>query len=168
MPISDLDVPRRPSDLTTLSSQSNTQLDTSLRSTSRQLRELPLRAAAVGRRRNLGRRSAALGHALVFLANFLRDAAGVGDARGVPKITVNSHKIRGHSIDADIVDNDIARASVVGAVAAAAVHFADSDESRVFDRHGTAAVVLDDLVFGRVGSAALPKDVAVAEGGDGV
>ena len=139
-----------------------------LRSTSRQLRQRALRTAAVSRSRNLGRRSTALGHALVLLADLLGDTARIADGRRISEIGIDTDEIRCHSIDADVADHNIARASIVCAVTTGAVHFADADKGRVFDRHGSAAIVLDDLVLGRVGSAALPEDVTGAEGGDGV
>jgi hypothetical protein len=62
-----------------------------LRSTSRQLRQRALRTAAVSRSRNLGRRSAALGHALVLLADLLGDAARIADGGRISVIAVNTY-----------------------------------------------------------------------------
>jgi hypothetical protein len=137
-----------------------------LRSARRQLRQQRLRSLAISRRRNLRRLSIALRHALIFLAHFLRHAARVADGRGITIVGVNAHKVRGHTVDLDVADHDISGASVASTVAAAAVNLSDAYKGRIFDRHGAAAVVLDDFIFGCVGSAALPEDVASAESGD--
>jgi hypothetical protein len=134
----------------------------------RQFRQQRLRTLAIGRRRNLRRLSITLRHALVLLAHLLRHAARVADGRGIAIVGVNAHKVGRHAIDFDVADHDIAWASITGAIATAAVYFADSDERCVFDRHGAAPVVLDDFVFGCVGSAALPEDVAGAESRNGI
>jgi hypothetical protein len=134
----------------------------------RQLRQQRLRTLAIGRSRNLRRLSIALRHALVLLAHLLRHTARVADGRRIAVVGVDTNKVGRHAIDFDVADHDISRASVASAVAAAAVNFPDSYESCVFDRHGAASVMLHDFVFGCVGSAALPEDVAGAESGDGI
>lgn len=147
---------------------SSTSANDALRLTSRQLRQQALRTLAVRRGRNLGRAAAALSHALVLLAHLLRNTARLADSSGVAVVRVDADQVRSNTVDLDVLDDNIARATVASAVAAAAVDLADVGESGVLDGDGSAAVVLDDLVFGRVGSAALPEDVAVAESGDGV
>jgi hypothetical protein len=139
-----------------------------LRSARRQLRQQRLRSLAISRSRHLRRLSIALRHALVLLAHLLRHTARVADGRGIAIVGVDSHKIRSHAIDLDVADHDIAWASVASAVATATVDFADAYECCVFDRHSAASVVLHDFVFGCVGSAALPKDVAGAQSRNGI
>jgi hypothetical protein len=139
-----------------------------LRSARRQLRQQRLRSFAIRRSRNLRRLSIALRHALVLLAHLLRHTARVADGRRIAVVGVDANKVRGHTVDFDVADHDIARASVAGAVAAAAINLSDAYKRCIFDRHGAAPVVLDDFVFGCVGSAALPEDVAGAESRNGI
>ena len=131
--------------------------------TSGQLRQRSLGALAVGSSRDLGRRSVALAHTLVLLADLLGDTARAADGSGIAVVGVDTHEVGGDAVDLDVADHDIAWATVVGAVATAAVDLADVNESRVLDGHGSAAVVLDDLVAGRGRSATLPENVAVSE-----
>ena len=122
-----------------------------------------MRALAVSCSRNLCGRPASLRHALVLLADLLGNTTRVADGSRVAVVGVDAHEIRRNAVHLDVADHDIARAAIVGAVATAAVDFADADESRVFDGYSAAAVVLDDFVAGRVCSAALPEDVAGSE-----
>lgn len=147
---------------------SSTSANDALRLTGRQLRQQALRTLAVRCGRNLGRASAALGNTLVLLTHLLRNTARLADSSSVTVVGVDAHQVRSNTVYLDVLDDNIARATVASAVAAAAVDLADVGESGVLDGDGSAAVVLDDLVFGRVGSAALPEDVAAAESGDGV
>ena len=131
--------------------------------TSGQLRERSLCSLAVSRGRDLARRSVALAHALVLLADLLRNTARAADSSRVAVVGVDAHKVGGNAVDLDVADHDIAWAAVVGAVATAAVDLADVNEGRILDGYGSAAVVLDDLVAGRGCSATLPEDIAVSE-----
>jgi hypothetical protein len=131
--------------------------------TSGQLRQRSLSALAVGRSRDLGRRSVALAHTLVLLADLLGNTTRAADGSGIAVVGVDAHEVGGNAVDLDVADHDIAWATVVGAVATAAVDLTDVDESRVLDGHGSTAVVLNDLVAGRGSSATLPEDVTVSE-----
>jgi hypothetical protein len=134
----------------------------------RQLRQQRLRSLAISRSRNLRRLSIALCHALVLLAHLLRHAARVADGRRITIVGVDANEVRGHTINLDVADHDVTRTSVPSAVATAAVNLSDAYKGRIFDRHSAASVVLDDFVFGCVGSAALPEDVAGAESRNGI
>jgi hypothetical protein len=122
-----------------------------------------LRTLAVGCSRDLARRAIALAHALVLLADLLRNTTRAADSSGIAVVGVDADEVGGNTVDLNVADHDIAWAAVVGAVATAAVDLADVDESRVFDGHGSTAVVLDDLVACRGCSATLPENVAVSE-----
>ena len=67
----------------------------------------------------------------------------------------------------DVLDADVAQAHLA-AVAAAAVELAKVDGGEAVDGDGAQAVVLDDLVVGVLGAAALDAGVAVAFDGEGV
>lgn len=133
-----------------------------LRSASRQLSQQPLTPATIRRRRNLARAPTPLGHSLILLAHLLADTTAARDRRDITVVAVNPHEIRSDTVDFDTVDNDIAWAAVVGAIAAGAVDFTNVDEGAAADCHCAAAVVLDDFVGGGLGAAAFPEDVAVA------
>ena len=120
-------------------------------------------ALAVGGSRDLTRRSIALANTLVLLADLLRNAARAADSSSVAVVGVDAHKVGGNAVDLDVADHDVAWATVVGAVATAAVYLADVDEGRVPDGHGSTAVVLNDLVACRGRSTTLPEDVAVSK-----
>lgn len=120
-------------------------------------------ALAVGSSRDLARRSVALAHTLVLLADLLGNTARAADGSGVAIVGVDANEVGGDAVDLDVADHDVAWATVVGAVATAAVDLADVDEGRVSDGHGATAVVLNDLVACRGCSATLPEDVAVSE-----
>jgi hypothetical protein len=137
-------------------------------SAGRQLRQQRLRALAISRRRNLRRLSITLRHTLVLLAHLLRHTARVADGRRIAVVGVDANEVRGHTINLDVADHDVTRTSVPSAVATAAVNLSDAYKGRIFDRHSAASVVLDDFVFGCVGSAALPEDVAGAESRNGI
>jgi hypothetical protein len=88
----------------------------------------------------------------------------------VAKIVVNSNKVRSHTASANIFNDDVARTvcPVVGAVAAATVEFARVGDGIVANGDAAFAVVLDDLVVGACGTAALDEDFAWSKSGDGV
>jgi len=131
--------------------------------TSGQLGERSLCSLAVSRGRDLARRPVALAHTLVFLADLLGNTARAADSSGIAIVGVDAHKVGGNAVDLDVADHNVAWAAVIGAVTAAAVDLADVNESGVLDGHGSATVVLNDLVAGRGCSATLPEDVAVSE-----
>ena len=118
---------------------------------------------AVSRGRDLARRSVALAHTLVLLADLLGNTARAADSSGITIVGVDAHKVGGNTVDLDVADHDIAWATVVGTVTTAAVDLADVNESGVLDGHGSAAVMLNDLVAGRGRSATLPENVAVSK-----
>lgn len=97
-------------------------------------------------------------------------AAGVGDNSSIAIVVVNSDKVRGHAAGANILNHNVARAvpPVVGAVTAAAVEFSGVGDSVVADRDAATAIVLDDLVVGASGTAALNKNFARSKSSDSV
>lgn len=134
----------------------------------RQLGQQPLRPLAASRSRDLLALPLALLDALVLLADLLGGAAAVGDGGGVAVVGVDADEVGRQAVGLYVLDDDVARAAVARAVAARAVELAGVDDGHAVDGHGAAAVVLDDLVDGARGAAALDEDVAVAEGGDGI
>jgi hypothetical protein len=88
----------------------------------------------------------------------------------VAKVVVNSNKVRSHTAGANVLNDDVARTvcPVVGAVTAATVEFARVGDGVVANGHAAFAVVLDDLVVGACGTAALDEDFAWSKSSDGV
>jgi hypothetical protein len=88
--------------------------------------------------------------------------AGPGDSGRVAKVVVDTDKVRGHAASANILNHDVARAvfPVVGAVTAAAVEFSRVGDSVVADRDAATSVVLDDLVVGASGTAAVDENLS--------
>ena len=134
----------------------------------RETGQLALGALAVGSRRDLGAAAAALVDALVLLADPLGGTARVVDGGGVAVVGVDADEVRGQAAGADAIEDDVAGASVVGAVAAAAVELTGIDNGEVADGNGASTVVLDDLVGSVLSTTALNEDVACAKSRDGV
>lgn len=110
----------------------------------------------------------ALADTLELLADLLdAGAARSGDVGGVTVVGVDANQV-GDTPGLDVLDDDMAGATVVGAVTASAVELAGVDDGEVLDGDGSAAVVLDNLVLGLLGTTALDQDVAIAEGRDGI
>lgn len=110
----------------------------------------------------------ALADTLELLADLLNaGAARSGDVGGVTVVGVDANQV-GDTPGLDVLDDDMAGATVVGAVTASAVELAGVDDGEVLDGDGSAAVVLDNLVLGLLGTTALDQDVAIAEGRDGI
>jgi hypothetical protein len=110
-------------------------------------------------------------NAQVVHANILIVATtSTSDNSGVAKVVVDSNKVRSHTAGANIFNDDLARTVclVVGAVTAATVEFARVRDGVVANSYAAFAVVLDDLVVGACGAAALDEDVAWSKSGDGV
>lgn len=107
------------------------------------------------------------GGALELLADDL-DGAGAGarDGGRVAKVGVDARQDLS-VVGLDVLDDDVALDAVL-AVAAGAVELAKVDDGEAVDGHGALAVVLDDLVVGGLGAAALDQGVAVALEGEGV
>jgi len=133
-----------------------------------QLAQLALSATAGARSANLRAVAGALVDALVLLAHLLGGSTAAADVCRVAVVAVDTDEIASHTIGLDVLNDDTARAAVVGAVAAAAVELAGVDDGVVLDGDSATAVVLDDLVFGLCGATALNEDVTVAQCGDGV
>jgi hypothetical protein len=125
-------------------------------------------APAVGSGGDLVADALALPDANELLAD-LGDApsAGSGDGAGVAVVAVDANKV-GNVVRPDVLDDDVARTSVVGAVTAATVELSGVDDGVVSDCYGALAVVLDDLVLSPLGATALDKSIAVLQDGDGV
>ena len=122
---------------------------------------------AVSGGRNLAA-GATLLHARILLAHLLDAAAtGTGDVGGVAEVGVDADQLR-DAPGLDILDDDIARSAVVGAVATAAVELAGRDDGEVADGDGAAAVVLDNLVVSVLGASTFDEDIARAQCGNGI
>lgn len=89
------------------------------------------------------------------------------DCRDVTVVGVDAHQL-GDALGLDVLDDDVARAAIVAAVAAAAVELAGIDDGVVLDRDRAAPVVLDYLVDRVLRAAALDENVAFAKEGDSV
>lgn len=101
------------------------------------------------------------GGALVLDARLLdAGGAGAGDGGDVAVVGVDAHQSLA-VIGLDVLDDDVALAHGL-AVAAGAVQLAEIDDGEAVNGHGAQAVVLDDLVVGAGGAAALDGRVAVA------
>ena len=135
---------------------------------SRQLAQLALSTAARSGGANLRAITIALADALVLLAHLLRASTATADISRVAVVTVDANKIARHAISLDVLDDNAARTAIVGAVTTAAVQLAGIDDGEVLDGNGAATVMLDDLVLGLCGTAALDQDIAGTESGDGV
>jgi hypothetical protein len=93
--------------------------------------------------------------------------AGVGDGGDVAIVGVDA----GEDLAArglDVLDGDVALGAVALAVAARAVELAEVLRAEAVDGHRRGGVVLDDLVVGVAGAAALDHDGAAALEGEGV
>lgn len=125
-------------------------------------------ALAVGSGADLLALAVALGDTLELLADLLdAGAARSGDVGGVAVVGVDANQV-GDALGLDVLDDDVAGATVVGAVTASAVELAGVDDGEVLDSDGSAAVVLDNLVLGLLGTTALDQDITIAEGRDGI
>lgn len=125
-------------------------------------------ALAVGSGADLLALAVALGDTLELLADLLdAGAARSGDVGGVTVVGVDANQV-GDALGLDVLDDDVAGATVVGAITASAVELAGVDDGEVLDSDGTAAVVLDNLVLSLLGTTALDQDVTSAEGRDGI
>lgn len=102
------------------------------------------------------------------LANLL-DAcsAGARDVGSVAVVGVDANEVT-NTLGLDILDDNVARATVVGAVTASAVEFAGVDNGEALDSDGTAAVVLDDLVLGLLSTTTLNQGIAVTKDRDSI
>lgn len=89
------------------------------------------------------------------------------DCRDITVVGVDAGEL-GDALGLDVLDDDVARAAIVAAVAAAAVELAGIDDGVVLDRDRTAPVVLDYLVDCVLRAAALDENVAFAKEGDSV
>lgn len=107
--------------------------------------------------------AAVLLNSLVFLADLL-DACSAGSRDGcnIAVVGVDADKLV-NALRLDVLDNDVARATVVAAVSASAVELASSDNRVVLNCDGSTSVVLNDLVLRVLGTASLDKDVTVTE-----
>lgn len=125
-------------------------------------------ALAVGSGADLLALAVALADTLELLADLLdAGAARSGDVGGVTVVGVDANQV-GDTLGLDVLDDDVAGATVVGAVTASAVELAGVDDGEVLDSDGSAAVVLDNLVLGLLGTTALDQDITSAEGRDGI
>lgn len=125
-------------------------------------------ALAVGSGADLLALAVALGDTLELLADLLdAGAARSRDVGGVAVVGVDANQV-GDTLGLDVLDDDMAGATVVGAVTASAVELAGVDDGEVLDSDGSAAVVLDNLVLGLLSTTALDQDIASAEGRDGI
>lgn len=108
--------------------------------------------------------AAVLLNSLVFLADLL-DACSAGSRDGcnIAVVGVDANKLV-DALGLDVLDDDVARATVVAAVSASAVKLASSDNRVVLDCDGSTSIVLDDLVLCVLGTASLDKDVTVTKG----
>jgi hypothetical protein len=107
---------------------------------------------------------------VVFAHVFVVAAAGVGDGSSVAIVVVDGDKVRRHAAGADILNHDVARAvcPVVRAVTATAVEFPRVGDGVVADGDAALSIVLDDLVVGASGTAAVNENFARSKSGDGV
>ena len=135
---------------------------------SRKLRQLALIAQAVRSRVHFGRLAIMVRHTFVLLADFLGNTTGPGDGSSVAVVGVDTDQIRSHAVHLHILNNDIARTTIVRAVAAATVQFTGADDGVVFDGHGALAVVLNDFVHCILGTASLDKSVTGTKDRNGI
>lgn len=112
----------------------------------------------------------AIGNTLVLGA----DSLGVGnagvalDGGGVAHVAVDSDEGAGSADSGDALDGDVALVHLV-AVSAGAVQLAEVVHGEAGDAHSAAAVVLDDLVLGTLGTTAGDSEGAVTSlEGEGV
>lgn len=119
-------------------------------------------ALTVRRGANLGTTTTALLNPLILLADLLDTGSTRSrDIGSIPVVGVDTNKL-GNTLSLNILDNDIARPAVVRAISATAVQLSSVDNSEILDCHCTAAVMLNDLVFGFLRTTAVDKDVTGA------
>lgn len=117
---------------------------------------------------NLSALAITLLDSLELLANLLdARAARSGDVSSVTIVGVDANKVA-NVLSLDVGDDNVAGPAIVGAVATATVQLAGIDDGEVLDGHGSAAVVLDDLVLGLLGATTLDENVAISESRDGI
>lgn len=127
-----------------------------------------LLALTVGGGANLSALATTLLYTLKLLAHLLdTSSAGARDAGSVAEVGVNANKVT-NALGLDILDDNVARATVVTAVTASAVEFAGVNNGEALNSDGTAAVVLDDLVLGILSTTTLNQDIAITEDRDGI
>jgi hypothetical protein len=93
--------------------------------------------------------------------------AGVGDGGSVAVVGVNTSEDLSTG-GLDVLDDNVALGAVALAVAARAVEFAEVLDAEAVDGDGGGTVVLDDLVLGVAGSAALDHGGSGALEGEGI
>jgi hypothetical protein len=93
--------------------------------------------------------------------------AGVGDGGSVAVVGVNTSEDLSTG-GLDVLDDNVALGAVTLAVAARAVEFAEVLDAEAVDGDGGGTVVLDDLVLGVAGSAALDHGGSGALEGEGI
>lgn len=127
-------------------------------------RELALCALAVSSGGHLRRlRASILNDSLELLADLLDGrAARSRDGGHITEVGVDANQVGSNAVRLNILDNDVTWATVVAAVTARAEKLADLHDGVVLDGDGSTAVVLDDLVFGVLGSATLDENAAGA------
>jgi hypothetical protein len=110
----------------------------------------------------------ALLYTLKLLANLLdTGSAGVRDVGSVAVVGVNANEVT-NALGLDVLDDDVARATVIGAVTTSAVELAGIDDGEAFDGDGTAAVMLNDLVLGLLSTTTLNQSIAIAKDRNGI
>jgi hypothetical protein len=110
----------------------------------------------------------ALLYTLELLANLLdTGSAGARDIGSVAVVGVDANEVT-NALGLDVLDDNVARATVIGAVTAPAVEFAGVNNGEALNGNGTTAVMLDDLVLGLLSTATLNQSIAVAKDRDGI
>jgi hypothetical protein len=110
----------------------------------------------------------ALLYTLKLLANLLdTGSAGARDVGSVAVVGVNTNEVT-NALGLDVLDDDVARATVIGAVTTSAVELAGIDDGEAFDGDGTAAVMLNDLVLGLLSTTTLNQSIAIAKDRNGI
>lgn len=110
----------------------------------------------------------ALLYTLKLLANLLdTGSAGARDVGSVAEVGVNANEVT-NALGLDVLDDNVARATVIGAVTASAVELAGINNGETLNGDGTAAVMLDDLVLGLLSTTTLNQSIAIAKDRDGI
>ncbi len=120
-----------------------------------QLAQSSLVTLAVIHSADLLRVSISLANTLILLTNLLALTTASTHSRHITIVAVDAHQVGCHTLDLDVGDNHVSWAAVVGAITAGAVELASVDDGVVLDRDCATAVVLDDVVFGVLGTATL-------------